>query len=123
MKCSKCLSYPPYIPATQIINPFRNSGILANHDKVDGISVNGEVLSHCFSMVESLVIIHKSVPPEDRGSRSLVILKMGLVGLSEECMLLSLPPTLSPCNRYNILKIVVKEIGGSADKTLNNPSN
>ena len=30
--------------ASKIINPFLNSRILANHDKVDGLSTNGEIL-------------------------------------------------------------------------------
>ena len=32
---SKCLSYPFPFYATQIINPFPNSRISANHDKVE----------------------------------------------------------------------------------------
>ena len=40
------MSFTPPFPfyATQIINPFHNSRILANHDKVDGLSANGEIL-------------------------------------------------------------------------------
>ena len=49
-----------FIQATQIIiiiNPFINSGISANHDKVEGLSANSEVLEKgdCFSIVKSLL--------------------------------------------------------------------
>ena len=40
MKYTKYLSYPFSFYATQIICPFLNSSISANHDKVDGLSAN-----------------------------------------------------------------------------------
>ena len=44
MKCSECLLIPLPFFATKIINPFLNSRITANHDKVGGLSANGEIL-------------------------------------------------------------------------------
>ena len=46
MKYSKYLSYPRHFYATQIINPFLNYRISANHDIVEGHSVNIEILIH-----------------------------------------------------------------------------
>ena len=44
MKYSKCLSYPlPFYP-TQTINPFLDSRISANHDKVEGLLACSEIL-------------------------------------------------------------------------------
>ena len=40
MKYNKCLSYPLPFYATQMINPFLNSRLLVNHDKVDRLSAN-----------------------------------------------------------------------------------
>ena len=37
------ISLPAY--TTQIINPFPNSTIQANYDKVDGLSANDEILN------------------------------------------------------------------------------
>ena len=55
MKCSKYLSYPTSLHATQIMN----SKISANQDKVDGLSANGEILirGFCFSIVDYLLTI------------------------------------------------------------------
>ena len=39
-----CLSYPLSFFANQIINPFLNSRISANHKKVQGLSANGKIL-------------------------------------------------------------------------------
>ena len=39
---TKCLSCHLSFYATQIISPFINSKISTNHDKVDGLSANGE---------------------------------------------------------------------------------
>ena len=36
MKVSKCLSYPLFLLWTKMINPFLNSRISVNHDKVEG---------------------------------------------------------------------------------------
>ena len=36
IKYSKCLSYPHPLHATQRINPFLDSMIVANHDKFEG---------------------------------------------------------------------------------------
>ena len=44
MEYTKCLSSIPFYNATQIINPFLNSRISANHDKVQGYSAIGEIL-------------------------------------------------------------------------------
>ena len=53
MKYIKCLLYPIPFYATEIVNPFHNSRISANHDKVDGPS------GDCFSTVESLLTIDR----------------------------------------------------------------
>ena len=56
MKYTKCISPPFY--AIQIINPFLNLIISANHDKIEGLSANWEILickGDCFSIVESLL--------------------------------------------------------------------
>ena len=49
-----------FIHATQmiiIINPFINSNITANHEQVEELSANSEVLKKedCFSIVKSLL--------------------------------------------------------------------
>ena len=43
-KYSKCLSYSPFLLATQIINPFLNLRLSANLGKAEGHSANGENL-------------------------------------------------------------------------------
>ena len=54
-------SFMPSLPfcRNQIINPFLNSRTLANHDKVDGLLVNGDwwnpYKEDCFSIVKSLL--------------------------------------------------------------------
>ena len=55
-KYTKCFSYPLSFYATQIVNPFINTRISANHDKVDELSANGVILvGDCFSSLESLL--------------------------------------------------------------------
>ena len=46
MKYSKCLSYPTSILCNQMIIPFLNSSISANHDKLEenADNVDGEIL-------------------------------------------------------------------------------
>ena len=46
LKYTKCLSYPYSFHAIQMINPFLNSRISANYDKVDRLSAN-MVKSYC----------------------------------------------------------------------------
>ena len=62
MKYSKCLSYGGYDP-TQTINPFLDSRISVDHDKVDGLAANGENLikkNSCFSIVFFLNVRSKT---------------------------------------------------------------
>ena len=56
IKYSKFFHSPLPFFATQMINPFNNSSILANHDKVDRLSANMEksYKGDCFSILESL---------------------------------------------------------------------
>ena len=44
IKYIKCLIYPLPFYAIQIINPFLNSRISLNHDKVVRLSANGEII-------------------------------------------------------------------------------
>ena len=58
MKYINCLSYPPSLYATHIINPFLNSRISTNYDKMIGLSANGEILiikRDFYSIVEFLL--------------------------------------------------------------------